>query len=670
MKSIQQQDILIALALATFFTAFSVIASLHQGKLSAPPTYDDILYFEDAARRLQIFYDNDFLVFLHSFIIYPPHAPLSTLAGIIGFALFGMHPWAVPLVNGFWIFLLLLGLRIFFSNYPILVYLAVATSLLAWPLTAYLLMLAQADAVCGFFIAFGCLYVLSIRWNEISRSQALMSGAAAGLALVIKPSISPVTAVLFGWAALLTSALSYTREPNKQGVTKSLIRANLYFVSFVILFASPYYAFGLKDTFDYFFQNVFGDRGPIWTLKLTPVQHAIYYLWGGGGQMTMGPWFFVSVLALLVASILQFRWIIENRWRVNAVVAWCFVAYLSVTIPSTKSIFLGIVVSCVFFILYIVALRGIFSKIAEVQIQNVQFGFALNCLICTVLVIIAASTFHWHIYYKDSGSHTESAGNHNEIESSTLSSNRYALMDKIVAGVIHPNQISLIYIPAITGYINPSSIAFALAERRIRNIEVLGRENIFDDKLENHRAAIASASDVILLDPDDPELSQLPSTRVLRSVQQELSTNANFVLREQLDTADGRHLVSLYQRRPPFDGVRLVMGFMAPEGPYPQWNLDYVRWAVGSEARVEPSSDKFSELYLKAQSPIANQAMVVEVDGHKIGDCHFAEPWTATECKFAIPEDLRSKPMALKFLLLDAPNREGRALLFQELKVR
>jgi len=112
------RQIAFPLLLAVLFTSFSVVASLRQGQLSVPTTYDDISYFVDAARRLQTLYDSGLPAFLATFVSEPPHAPLATLVSLSAFALMGLRDWAPAIINGVWVFLLLLCLRIRLSGRP------------------------------------------------------------------------------------------------------------------------------------------------------------------------------------------------------------------------------------------------------------------------------------------------------------------------------------------------------------------------------------------------------------------------------------------------------------------------------------------------------------------------------------------------------------------------
>jgi hypothetical protein len=667
-------DVLIALGFAVIFTDVEVIASLHQGILSAPPTYDDIVYFVDGAKRLQVLYDNGIWASAQTFIADPPHAPLSTLVSMAAFALFGIHAWAVPVFNGIWIFIILLGLRLCLKDQPLAVYCACAAALLAWPLTAFLLMLGQPDVVCGFLTAIGCLYILSSTWIGSSRRRILIAAMLAASSLLAKPSVSPLTAFLFGSAALLASAADYAARPNKQFSYRDFIGTNFLSASATIVLALPYYAFGWRSVVNYILYDLFSENRSLWFLKLTPVQHAAYYLSGVGGETMMGPWLVITILLLVTAAILQWKWIANHRARVAAIAAWAFVAYLAVAIPAMKSVFLGVVVSCTIFLFCIAALAAIFAKIWEFESENTGLiSVALKYCLSAALLVAAILTFHWHVYYRDAGNHAESAGNHYELENATVSARRFALIDQLLDQIIQPPQSSIIYVPAITGYINGSVLQFFILQRRLRDASVIeflrGQDLLFDNEIVDQLAVLASATDVILLDPDDPEIATIPSTSILRDITEKAASDPDLQLKAVFETADNLHHVTLYERRPPFEGVRAVSGFLPTEGPYPQWNLPYIRWANAEVAQLEPTSNKHDLLYLKGQSSVADQSITVKVDEQSIGICRLPVAWLTVECAMAMPQNLVPKKITLQFSRRGPESVQGHSAFFQKIQL-
>src|SRR4051812_23985073 len=77
-------------AVAAAFTLAMVRFPPRHGRLSLFPTFDDVIYLADGARRLERYYDGGPRAVVGDFLDEPPHAPWSTYEAAAGFMLFGM----------------------------------------------------------------------------------------------------------------------------------------------------------------------------------------------------------------------------------------------------------------------------------------------------------------------------------------------------------------------------------------------------------------------------------------------------------------------------------------------------------------------------------------------------------------------------------------------------
>jgi hypothetical protein len=189
-------------------------------------------------------------------------------------------------------------------------------------------------------------------------------------------------------------------------------------------------------------------------------------------------------------------------------------------------------------------------------------------------------------------------------------------------------------------------------------------------QVTDHLAEIGLANDFVLLEPSDPEIySWLPSASFLRVVSEKIATDPDLKLKKIFDSANTLHHIALYERRPPFEGVRAVEGFLPTEGPFPQWKLSFVRWASGEEARLERTSTEHSSLYLKGRSSVAGQSIQVNVDGHPVGICHLPEPWVTRECEIAIPADFQANEITLKFSRRGPQDQKYHPVLFEKIQM-
>jgi len=104
----------VVIGLIVILTAVTASLSLRLaeqfGRLSIPPTYDDVVYFTDALERLQIIHHDGAVALLGSLVQRPPHAPYSTAAALLAFLFGGVTQKGPYLVNAITIGLLLVFL--------------------------------------------------------------------------------------------------------------------------------------------------------------------------------------------------------------------------------------------------------------------------------------------------------------------------------------------------------------------------------------------------------------------------------------------------------------------------------------------------------------------------------------------------------------------------------
>jgi len=97
-----------AVAVSALFHILATLgASLHVGRLSVVPTYDDVAYLVDGLHRLKAFDEAGFRGLFRSLAIEPAHAPLTTITATIGFALTPGSSIGTYALGGVWVILFL-----------------------------------------------------------------------------------------------------------------------------------------------------------------------------------------------------------------------------------------------------------------------------------------------------------------------------------------------------------------------------------------------------------------------------------------------------------------------------------------------------------------------------------------------------------------------------------
>lgn len=653
---------------ACVFTAVTIARSLRQGQLSVPITYDDIIYFVDAAHRLQILDDNGIWSFLRNLFAEPAHAPIATLIPFLGFALFGIHDWAPAVVNVVWVALILIFVRLLLADLPRWAFVAIALSVLAWPLTGAIVIESRPDIFASLLTVMGCTLMFRSSLLQAPTRHVVLVAALFGVALVAKPSISPVTLVIY-CASLAISIFIDWRLSFDRAFFRTAVLRVFESLTVTIIVALPYFAFAWRDTYIYIYTTTMGKDRALWQVRQGAFDTAGYYLWGTGGQIMMGAWFWVTILLIGIAIILSLVTKRAINQRNIGLLTVFLAAYALVTIPPTKSAFLGVIVSTFFLAFYVIAA----GHIVEVLLRSRSYGKLASIGFAAGLLVISASIFRWHTinWQWNDGlgvPHTEQAH--------LLSGRRYELIRRFANYFeVHAGEYTKdsFFFPVLTMYFNPSILQFELQKRGLENTHIISTPT----SLTAQRAALAKADNVLLFDEDDPEILRWSPNKAFYGQMRALVVNDRaFTKALEVPTADLIHKISLYRRvhllHPrPFYNLRPISGFLPLEGPYPQWHLPYVRWAIGQSARA-----KFAQLQggagrliLRAQSPLADQSIEIRFDGKYAGTCHLPAANVLVDCSFPVTVPQAQPSIELQFSKSGLAKNGMRSVLFTELRL-
>ena len=235
---------------------------------------------------------------------------------------------------------LLLRLLLAFAarTLPLAVGVAVAIALLGFPLVGLMVLDFRPDMLCALLTAAGALVVVADpNWRAGDRRSFVLACALFVGALLAKPTLAPVTVVVFGVAAAVVVCLR----------ARSRLDAwRLFWLggrcgALGAALALPYYIAALPHLIEYIHVNVFGSQANIWKHKYSPLDNALYYLTGPGGNVAVGrAWLALTGIVLILALPS-----IAKQWRTSVGVLLVAVAgYSSVTLPAMKSPYLGMVV--------------------------------------------------------------------------------------------------------------------------------------------------------------------------------------------------------------------------------------------------------------------------------------------------------------------------------------
>jgi hypothetical protein len=481
---------LIAVALAVPFTAFQIQSSRHSGALSLPVTYDDVGYFNDALARLEVLYRDGGWAFLKGLWSNPPHAPSQTLLALVGFGLLGPRRWAPDLMNAVPL-ALFVRILLHYATRTLALSTAtlVAAAFLGFPLLGLLILECRPDMLCALLTAAGALIVVADpRWREGDRIALATAVALFVGALLTKPTLAPVTAVVFGVAAIAAVGLqSKSRDDVKRIARLAIICGG---VSVVVVL--PYYAAVIQRLYEYITVNAFGSQASIWAKNSATPNPAVYYLTGPGGKAALGtPWLSLGgVLAVAAAPV----WLLHLRVALSVCLV-ALVAYAAVTVPDFKSPFIGVIVSAL--------LLGIMAIFSVAILSRLPRQAALAGALA--LVFFSAATWRpvmpiWYAFVPAT-------------QSKTFTRIYFQTVDALAS--IPDLDRRRLYFPVIAQYLNPDNVEFELRRRGMpvpASVPLL----YFDADIASHEKEIAQAGLVVLFSDDSTLPLPWPASVTIR----------------------------------------------------------------------------------------------------------------------------------------------------------
>jgi hypothetical protein len=553
--------LLVGLIVATgvLFTTLQMQQSLFQGQLSMPTTYDDLAYFVDALRRLDRFYEQGIGRLILDFFQLPPHSPTSIYTASFAFSIFGRQDWAPAAVNGIYVIAFLFFIAYTTSHLSWFYRIAIAVIMLTCPLLGHLVVESRPDILCGLATACASFLILQNFSFRKRRSCQVLVGAITGLALLAKPSTSPITAIIL-FSALLFSVIQNTFESQRQSNSKTQKQSypgNILrnfsgcglFISTTLLIILPYYLFAARIIFSYIYINVFGRDKEIWQYQDSLIGQVLYYISGAGGKMMFGAWGAIVLLTLLLSlavALLSKDW--QYLWGSIPYVLLVSVTYLLVTIPKTKSVFLGmafggtIVLSTLYLLIYI-------AQSLERHLSP-QTHRIIGKAICVTLSIISLSSFQW-AWFNKTGSPTAASATQVSYEHQLVRLVSQRLQNEIAGAP--SNCAPRVAFTATAPYLNAVVLEYDWRKQRLP-INYIPWTNNRSSRFLEHWRGIQQADYIVAFSLDNStKMSWLPSNEVQPRILRRLRSDPRF---ELLDTFERPALLSpgkvfLYRTKQP-----------------------------------------------------------------------------------------------------------------------
>src|ERR1700687_5586599 len=385
------------LLLTAIITYAGIQASLEFGRLSIPPTYDDVAYITAAARWLTAWSSRSLVVSLLALL--GDHAPFSTLTAVAGFLLtpdsyVGHYAINAIVVAGFMSGVAALVWRSNLADIAICL-----TGIACFPLMVQAINEARPDLPWGFAsgLAIGAIVYAPIQRRSLP--AVAMLGLACGLAALIKPSALPVSLACFG-GVFLISSLGDRFDSGSLPTPRDAALRVLIFGLGVVIALVPYLSVSFIQIAEYIWRTLVENRA-LWALDAGLYDHAVFYSFGPVGHLALheglpvGLGLFAARLAL--GAYLRSKDLVRALVLLSAGV----VTYAIPSISVVKSYFLG----AMFYGALIVSTALNFSAIVvlireAIGDRSLDRGWAFTAFRVIVIAVLAG-VFARAMFLKD-----------------------------------------------------------------------------------------------------------------------------------------------------------------------------------------------------------------------------------------------------------------------------
>jgi hypothetical protein len=326
-------------AVLTAIAAYAGIkASLNYGRLAAPPSYDDVMYFIWAAQWLIDWPDRSTGQSLLALL--KQHAPYSTISAIIGFLWTPDSYVGHYAINFVPVGVFLFGIAWLVRDASLLNIVTCLVGVACVPLIIQTVNEARPDLPWGLAMGLAMGGIVYRRLTDRPVWSVALLGILCGFAVLIKPSALPASTFCVGFALLVSAATDWFGQGRKPTFRSSALRILVFGAAFVLA-ATPLLIVSFGHIWRYVWSTLIVQK-EFWAYRAGLNDHLLFYIQGpGGGHISLGYWFQVG-LALFAVRIGLAAWLDRNDLvRVIPLVLAVAVTYAVPTATPVKSYFLG-----------------------------------------------------------------------------------------------------------------------------------------------------------------------------------------------------------------------------------------------------------------------------------------------------------------------------------------
>ena len=303
---LSRRNLLLLIAVFLFFIV-TIQASFEFGRLSSPPSYDDIWYLLDGAQRYEKLVNWGIIPFLKQLFVIPMHSPFCSLQALLGFLLFGLHDWAPYFLNFF-----ILATFIFYCVRLIgktdnLLLGSVLLFLFSLPITSWSVHEFRPDFPCALLLSIAASEILIPLSRNILRKTNIVIGILLFMCcLWIKPSFFPHTYILciatlfIALVQISLSGLNFSDKKNR------LLEALGYAIPIILMGTILFSISAGKEAIPYFFHNTNTDFAQQTWIQFSFTESLIRNSIGTSSYLIMSVGNILILSICLIAVIVKF----------------------------------------------------------------------------------------------------------------------------------------------------------------------------------------------------------------------------------------------------------------------------------------------------------------------------------------------------------------------------
>ena len=671
-----RHGVVAALLLALGFTLLGVQYSLARGRLSQDPTYDDSSYLYEAGRRLAVLYDRGLIAYVANLFHDTPHAPFTDLGAELSFSVFGLHDW-VPyvFVNGPVILVLLLSIAYFARSVSLAARIAMMSFALSIPFVVIGLQEYRPDFAGALFTALGAALAVEAalyRTGPRRDRQFLVSGVFFGVALVTKAvffvhtltmeALSVATACALVW---WEARAALTRR--EVGRTWVGIAGRIGLPSLLIWL--PYILVNFRETFGYFFDFALGKNSHVSEIKGGLAASLHFYTVGYAGFYMLGYTFFVglALYALCLAFVVGSRNWKELLFQ-GFLLGLAVVSLGSIILNQRENHYFGVPADVLLLFMLLRAVAVAWRRWCVTR-PRAAWGVALLAALGVVNLCLLNPAVIWP-YSVPAINYIVNRGN---------SLNERLLDDiwrELGPRVVLPGDAPQVFVTR-GGFVTAPTMRWLALKAGRR----LGFTDVWtDNNLDVTRTLLQAATFVVAPEDNATGVYNENASYELRfEVERLLANTPGLRLLRRYPGSPGGPAFRLFvndhklnENFSSFGSFQALEGFLPWEGPYPEWKLGRVRWAVGPKTRfslqAEAPGPALLRLSFRADQPVRATLQLRGVTVLKID-----VPQRPEFQDFTVPVTLQ--PGDNEFVLTyesdlyKAPDGYQRALLFRQLEL-